>query len=260
MHPFEIAFFRSLFGMLLLAPWVLRLGATHLKTRRLALHAWRGVASVGALLAYFFAVTLIPLAEAAALTFTAPLFATACAGLVLAERVGWRRWSAVVAGFAGVLIILRPDVQVVSWPAMLVLVASVFVAAEILFTKALTSTESPETIVFYMGVLVTPFALVPAITVWVTPTLAQLGWLLALAAAATAGHIGVARAFRLVDATAVLPIDFTKLIFIASFGYLFFDEVPDALTWLGGVVIFSAAFYTAHREARRRVGARAEAR
>ena len=140
------------------------------------------------------------------------------------------------------------------------MVASAFVAAEILITKALTRTESAETIVFYMGVFVTPFALVPAIAVWATPTPAQLGWLLALAAAATAGHIGVARAFRLVDATAVLPIDFTKLIFVASFGYLFFDEVPDAWTWLGGAVIFSAALYTAHREMRRRAGAPAEAR
>ena len=248
-HPLEVGFFRSLFGGLLMLPWVFRAGGQALRTRRVGAHFARSAVSVAALFGYFTALAYIPLAEAAALTFTAPLFATVGAALFLGEKVGLRRAAAVVIGFGGTLLILRPGSSTLSGPALLVLMSSAFVAGEMLLTKALASTDRAETILFYMGVMVTPMALGPALFFWTTPTLPGLAACLGVALAATLGHLGLARAFALADATAVMPLEFSKLIFAALLGYLAFSEVPSVWLWAGGAVILSAAVYNARHEA-----------
>lgn len=247
-HPLEIGFFRSLFGGLFMLPWVLRAGGQALRTQRVGAHFWRSAVSVGALFGYFTALAYVPLAEAAALTFTAPLFATLGAALFLGEKVGLRRAAAVVIGFGGTLLILRPGSTTLSGPSLLVLMASAFVAGEMLLTKALSRTDRAETILFYMGVMVTPMTLGPALFVWTTPTPVGLAACIGVALGATIGHLGLARAFALADATAVMPLEFSKLIFAAIFGYLAFSEVPSPWLWAGGAIILSAAVYNARQE------------
>ena len=250
LHPFEIALIRSLIGLLVLAPVVARHRGRTLKTRRLGLHALRGGLQAGAMLLFFTAVSLTPLATIAALQFSAPLFATLLAFLVLHEIIRTRRISALVAGFAGTLIIMRPGFAEVHLGGLLVLASSAAWGAAMIVTKALSRTESSVTITVHATLVMTPLVLLAALPVWQTPTLRQLGWLVGVGALATLHNLCVAQAFKEADVTAVLPMDFTKLIWAAIIGYAAFAEVPDTWTWVGGIVIFSAATYIAYRERR----------
>lgn len=248
MHPFQAAFFRNLFGFLFLLPWLLGIGRSGLRTRKPWLHLARAVCGMSAMMCLFTAISLLPLAEATAITFTAPLFATAGAALLLGETVRLRRWVATLIGFAGMLIILRPGAGVLSEGAPVALAAAAFMAGAILFIKRLSRTEHPTTIVFYFGLLLTPLSLPPALFVW-TPVHADAWpWLLLMGLAATVGQLLLTRAFATADASVVLPFDFMRLIFVSVMAYLAFHEVPDTWTWVGAAVILSATAYIAHRE------------
>jgi drug/metabolite transporter (DMT)-like permease len=250
LHPFEIVFFRNLFGLLFMVPWFLTRGRASLRTGRPLVHGFRALSGVGAMLCWFTAVTLMPLAEAVALSFVAPLFATAGAAAFLGEQVDVRRWAAIVVGFVGALVILRPGAGVIVLPALLVLLGACFTATTMLLVKTLSRQDPPGTIVLYMGLLITPISVVPAVFVWETPSAEELAWLVAIGLLGTIGHIALARAFAVAEATAVMPVNFSRLIFAALLGYVVFGERPDAWTWVGAGVIFSATVFTAHREAR----------
>ena len=257
MDPIQVAFFRNLFGLMWMLPWVLRVGFAGLRTRRLGLHVFRSVAGTGAMFSFFTAISVIPLAEVTALTFTVPLFTTIGAALLLGETVRARRWSATAVGFLGTLIVLRPGVEALSPAAMLALLAAALIAVAMLTMKALSRTESPNAIVVYMGLLMTPLSFPPALFVWQTPT-DPTTWLLLLAIglAATGGQIGLTHAFAAADASAVLPVDFIRLVFASVLGFVLFDEVPDGWTWVGAAVIISATVYIARREAQVAAGTR----
>ena len=198
---------------------------------------------------WFTAVIVLPLADAVALNFTAPLFATIGAALILKELVGPRRWTATVVGFIGTLIVLRPGFAEVSAHSALPIIAAICVAVSTLIVKRLSQHDSPGTIVLYMNLLLTPLCLIPALHVWVWPS--PKVWLLviSLGLMAAFAHILFTRAFLHADASAIQPFDYTRLPFVALFGYVFFAEVPSVWLWLGGATIAGAAIYTAHREA-----------
>lgn len=249
LHPFEVAFFRNLFGLGLMAPWIVRVGRDSLTTRRWAMHLLRSLAGLAAMLTLFTALSLLPLAEVTALTFTAPLFTTIGAAVILGETVKARRWSATLVGFAGALIILRPGAETIRPESLIALAAAALMACAFLTVKSLSRTEHPNTIVLMMGVLMTPLSLVPALFVWTPPTAHLWGWLAAMGLAATIGQVFLTRAFAAADASAVLPFDFSRLVFVAILGYVFFGERPDVWTWAGAGVIVAASGYIAHREA-----------
>ncbi|MHA1536561.1 MAG: DMT family transporter [Alphaproteobacteria bacterium] len=249
LHPFEIAFFRNLFGLAFMLPWLARVGWGGLKTRRIGLYTVRGIVGLGAMMAWFWAVTILPLADATALSFTAPLFATILAALVLAEVVRARRWAAIIIGFVGALIILRPGVQEIGWPTAAVLFSSLLMATATVMIKILSRTEPTSAIVTYMVIYLTPLSLIPALFVWQTPSWTALAWLVALGGVATAGHQCLTRSFTVAEASAVMPFDFTRLIFAALIGYFFFDQIPDLWSGIGAGVIVAASVYVAHREA-----------
>jgi drug/metabolite transporter (DMT)-like permease len=250
MHPFELAFFRNLFGLLFMLPWLFKTGLKMLKTERLHMHAFRSTIGLGAMLFWFVAVSMMPIADAVALSFTTPLFATVGAAVFLGETVRVRRWAALVVGLIGALIIVRPVGLEISLGAGLVLLASACMAMSALSIKSLSRTETPSTIVLFMGLIMTPMSLIPALLNWSTPQPVDYLWFVALGLFATIAQIAMARAFASADVSAVLPFDFSRLIFAAILGYLFFAESPDIWTWLGAAIIFSAALYTAHRESR----------
>lgn len=249
-HPFEAAFFRNLIGLLLLAPWLAFTGIGVLHAGRLPIHLLRSGLGLGAMLLLFTALSRLPLAEATALTFTAPLFATIGAALVLGERVRRRRWAATCVGFLGALIVLRPGVAVVSPASFFALAAAVFIAAAMLSIKSLSKTEHPNAIVLIMGLIMTPASLLPAAFVWTWPSPATWGWLLLMGLAATIGQVCLTRAFAAAEASAVLPIDFARLVFVSVLGYVIFGEVPDLWTWVGGALIITSTAYIAQREVR----------
>jgi len=249
LHPFEIAFFRNLFGLVVMLPWLLRAGAAGLRTQRLGMHVGRAVSGTAAMLCLFTAVAWMPLADATALTFTSPLFATVGAALILRETVRLRRWSATAVGFLGVLVILRPGAATID-PASLVALAAALIATSMLAMKSLSRTETPNAVVVYMGLLMTPMSLLPALFVWEWPSMTMLALLAAVGAIAALGQQMMVRAFASAEASAVLPFDFARLVFTAGLGFVFFGERPDAWTWVGAGIILTATVYIAHREAR----------
>ena len=250
LHPFQVAFCRNLFGLVMLTPLLLRFGLEPLKTKRIGYMAARGIFNALAMLAYFLALGLMPLSEISALTFTVPLFVALLAVLFLGERLGPRRIASLAIGFSGALIILRPGVAVIDIGAMYALFSAATWAVAIIIIKHLSRTDSSVTITIYGLFFLVIFTLLPAYFVWKWPTGEQYLWLITLAAAGTAGQLLFAQSMKNADATLVMPFDFTKLIWASLFGFLLFSEIPTIWTICGGAIIFASASYLTYREGR----------
>ena len=250
MDTMQISFFRALFGFVVLAPVFLRHGLGPLRTRRLGLHALRGLLNAGAMISLFIALGLIPLAKFAALVFTAPLFVTVLALVFMGERIRGRRIGALVFGYAGTLLILRPGAGALDLGSLVVLAGAASWALAMIVMKILARTESSLTATLYYGVFVTPIAFLVALPVWQTPIGGQWLWLAAIGTLGSLFQFCLSQALKEADATALMPLDFTKLIWSAVIGYLIFAEVPTVWTWTGGMMIFAAATYISYRERR----------
>lgn len=248
-HVLEIVFFRYFINLIIMLPWLMRIGLGGLKTDNLKIYGARCTSSFLGACCWFAAMAFMPLAEATVLGYTTPLFATLGALLFLNETVRLRRWIALAFGFMGALIILRPGFAVITAPAMFAIAGALFIAVSALFVKVLSRTDSPNTIVLYTGIISTPISLVPALFIWIWPSFEGWLWLIGVGAMATLGHLAYTRSFAVADTSAVLPFDYVRLLFIAVAAYFLFDEVPDIWTWVGGIVIGGSTIYIAHREA-----------
>lgn len=251
-HPFEIALIRNLFGLMLLAPWLAKDRFRSLRTTKLNLHFLRAILNAGFMLGFFYGLSLIPVADATALNFSAPLFGSLLAVIILKEKVGWRRWGALIIGFASTLVILRPGLEGISLGAVLVLLASLSWGGVMICVKKLGVTESSLTTTTYLALFLTPITLVVALPFWVWPDGGQIAWLIAIAAFSTIAQLGLAESMKWADASMVLPFDFSRLIFAAIFGFLLFTEIPDFWTIFGGLLIFGSAIFITVREAQLR--------
>lgn len=249
-HPFEVAFFRNLFGLIVLAPVFWRYGFSVLRTSNMKLHLTRGSIQVMAMMMFFTALSLSPLAKVSAMSFTAPLFATLGAILILGERVRARRIIALILGFVGAMIIIRPGMVEVDLGMVLVLASSAIWAAAMLIIKVLSRTDSAVTITTYQGLVLTPLSLIAAVFVWTWPGWELLCLFALMGLLGTLAHVSFAESFRLSDTTAVLPFDFTRLIWAGAIGFIVFAEIPELWTWVGGSLIFASTTYIAFREAR----------
>jgi drug/metabolite transporter (DMT)-like permease len=250
LDPLQIGFFRCSVALLFMLPWLLRTGRAGLRTTRLPLHFWRAALGLCAMTCWFYAIALLPLAEAVSLNFTVPLFATAGAAVILGEVVRARRWSATIVGFLGVLIIVRPGFAELSPAMALPILAAVCMAGSTLLVKILSKEDRPATIVIYMNLILTPLSLIPALFVWRWPDPAAWGWILALGLLGTLSHLGITRAYAKADASAILPFSYARLPLVALIAYFAFDEIPDHWTWIGAGVIVGSAIYIARRETR----------
>ena len=249
-HPFATAFYRNAFGILFLLPWLLKNNFAVLKTKHLKLHTIRGILNSGFMLGFFFALSLIPIAEATALNFTAPLFASLLAVIVLREFVGWRRWVALFIGFASTLIILQPGAEIISFGAILVLFASLSWAGSMIALKKLSNTESSLTSTIYLVVVLTPVTFIFGFPYINVLNLEQIVWLIEVAITSTMAQYFLSESLKNGDASAVAPYDFSRLIWAAIFGYILFGEVPNIWVWLGGTLIFASVAYISYREAK----------
>jgi drug/metabolite transporter (DMT)-like permease len=221
-----------------------------LKTSKLHLHALRGITNSASMLMFFSALAFTPLAQATALAYTSPLFVTIGAALVLGETLRIRRITALACGFLGMLLVLRPGMIEIGTGPLLVIGSAVLWAVAMIDIKILSRTDSSLTIAAYMVVFLTPVTFIAALFVWQWPTLGQLGWLVLVAAFGTVGHLLFNEAFRHADATVLMPLDFTKLIWASLIGFFAFGQIPDLWTWIGGAVIFTSATYISYREHR----------
>lgn len=253
--PLEVVFFRNVFGLLAMLPWLTSQGIGVLRTQHLGLHVIRAVIGIAAMVLWFTTLSLMPLAEATALSFTAPIFTSILATVFLGEVMRARRWTAIGVGFLGALIILRPGVEALDPIALLAVFTAGVWATSTILVKIMARTESAGAIVTYLTLFLTPISLVPALLVWQTPTLGELALCVALGFAGSLGHICMTRALAATEATLVMPFDYLRLPLVALVAYFAFGEVADGWVWLGGGVIAASGLYITHREARLRAAA-----
>ncbi len=248
LSAFEIAFFRNVFGLLVLLPILLH-GKAPLRTRQLPRYVLRSAIGIGSMLCGFWAIGHLPLSQAIALSYSTPLFVTIFAVIWLAEKVRKRRWAAVIVGFIGVLVVVRPGTAGFSAGSLVALLAAVLAALVAIQIKQLSRIDAPDTIVFYTYLFWVPMSLAAALFAWHWPQPALWPWLVATGVFGTVAQLLWTRALRLGDVSALQPISFMQLPMVAVAGWLWFGEVIDRWTALGAAVIFVATFYIAHREA-----------
>jgi len=245
----EVVFFRNLFSLLTIVPVVIRSGGiSQLKTRHPGMHLLRSGIGIMAMWSWFYGLANVPVAQATALSFTNVMFGTLAAVVILGERLHLRRWSAVLAGFVGTVIILRPGYIEITPGVLAVLFSSMNWALALILVKWISRWDSVVCIVGWNVILLSAFSIGPALYVWQTPSPTQLGWLLLIGIIATIGHLAMTTAFKLGDASIIFPVDFIRLIWASIIGYLAFAEIPDRWVWIGGLVIFSSTAYITYRE------------
>ena len=250
LHAFEIAFFRNVVTLLFIAPVIFSAGSSAWKTSHPWLHCLRGLIGAAAILTWFQSLALVPVATATALSFAAPIFITISAALILKESVGIRRWVAVISGFLGAMIILRPGFIEINPGSLLVLLSTVFWAASLTVVKIVSRYDASTTIVFYAALFATPISLIAAIPHWVWPDPRQYMLLFIIGTLATIAHLCLTQAFREADASVVMPIDFGRLIVTTALGWYLFAELPDIWTVVGAVVIFGSTAFITWRDSR----------
>ena len=250
MHTFQLVFSRNVFGLLILAPWLVReVDLRVWRSPNRYLHVLRALLFFTAMSCWFTGIPLLPIAEAVALNFSAPIIVTVLAALILGERIRLRRLSAIALGTCGVFIVLRPGFQSVGLGQGLILADAALWACAVILIRTMARIESAHTIVCYMFLLVIPISALPAMWVWVWPS--AMGWLLiiGLAITSTIGHLCITQALVRAEASAVMPFDYVRFIWFALVGWLAFDEVPEPVTLVGAVMIAGSAFYIFRREA-----------
>ena len=250
MNPVQAAFIRYCFGIVLILPLLSRAGVMSLDRDRLGFHALRGLVHGGGVILWFLAMSRIPISEVTALGFTTPIFVTLGAAVFLSERLKPYRVAAVLIGFIGALLILRPGLRVIDIGALAQLGAAPLFACSYLMAKSATRREASSMIVVLLSVFCTLTLALPALLVWRTPTLEELLLLGLTALLATSGHYCMTRALEAAEVSAVQPFTFLQLVWATILGLILFDETPDVWIWIGGAVIVGSATWMAQQEVR----------
>lgn len=250
MDPFQVMFFRNVFCVVWMLPLLAWRGRSLVATEQFRLYGLRVGLSFVAMTGMFHAIALIGIGEVTAIGFLAPVFGTLFAVLLLGEKVGWRRWTALAAGFAGAMIILRPGLSTTTLGAGAAFALMSAMAMGVIgpLVKSMTGKDDPDRVVFLTNLLLTPVSLLPALFVWQWPSLDLLPWLVVMGLAAVLGHMALVRGYAATDASLVMTYKFARLPFAVGIGYLAFSETIDAWAWVGAFVVFAASAYIARRE------------
>jgi drug/metabolite transporter (DMT)-like permease len=250
MPVFEIAFLRNVFGILFMGPWLMKVGLAALKTAHPGKHAFRGLLSAVNVWCLYGALALAPIADVAAISFMMPVVGSILAVFVYREVASGRHWTAVLVCFIGMLIVIRPGFADVNTGILLAIGAVAAGSCGAMMIKSLMKYDPPDTVASYLFISHTALGLLPALYVWVTPDIYQVVGCVALGWIGTVIQRTFNRAMAAADATVALPFNFSRLIWAALFGWVFFLEVPDVWTWVGGAVIFCASVYIARHGGR----------
>ncbi len=244
----QLLLIRSAAALIVLTPFLWRAGWRPLvRVERPGMQLTRVLLSSAEVYAFYFAVIYLPLADAMTYWLAAPIYVAALSPLLLGERVGWRRWTAICVGFCGVLIALEPSAATLTAPALISIVGSLAFTFMMISGRALRGTPD-VTLVFWQTAGAGLLGLVTAPFGWVTPTAADLALLLLLGVVAMVGHVCVNRALKLADAATVVPFQYTLLFWAIVFGWLVFGDVPRANMMIGAAVIVSAGLFIFFRE------------
>jgi drug/metabolite transporter (DMT)-like permease len=245
----QTAFFRAFFSVLLLLPLIASGKVKPWHSTRIAGHFWRTFMGTTSMVLGFYAVSMLPLADATALGFSQPLFSVCVAALIVGEKVRWRRWSATIVGFIGVLVMVRPGAGSLQPGALVALANAMTVAVSILLVKRLSDSETPLMILTQFAIWSTLLLTLPAIWVWRWPD--AWGWTLAVgvSASATVGQYFWVQAFKSGEMSAVAPFEYLRLPFAVFMGWLIWGQMPEIWTYVGAAIVIGSALYIAQREA-----------
>jgi drug/metabolite transporter (DMT)-like permease len=243
----QLLLLRAVAALIVLAPSIRQHRREFMRLERPWLQLFRVMLSTLEVAAFFLATVYLPLADVITYYLATPIFVTALSAIVLRERVGWRRWSAVVIGFCGVLIALRPSAQTVSWPAMIALAGCMAFAVLMLITRSLRAT--PDIVLastqfmgtFAFGAVLAPFG-------WITPTLGSLSFFAVAGCFSVCALLCGNRSLKLAPASVVVPYQYSMIVWAVMFGYLVFGDVPSLATIAGAAIIIGAGFYIFLRE------------
>ena len=247
LHPFQIAFFRSFLVIPLVAPLIYKNNFTIIKTTKPTLTLIRSFSGSGAMLFFFYGISITELSKAQSLAFTIPIFATLLAILVFKEVVGIRRWCAMIVGFFGVLIVLRPDLNITIGP-ICVLIACVLWSISLLIAKKLTETDNNISITFWQSAGVIPLSLIAALFVWEWINIQQFALLCIITFVSTLAQLSLNFALKRGEISFLLPLDYLRLLWAVWLGYIMFGEIPLQNIWIGGTIIVVATTYISIRE------------
>ncbi len=249
MPAVQAAFIRYSIGLILVLPLLWRMRWRGVRPGSFKLYCYRGIVHGVGVMLWFFAMARIPLAEVTAIGFSTPVFTALGAILIFHEKVRLRRMLAILAGFIGTLVILRPGFQTIEAGSLAQLIAAFCFAGSFLLAKQMTRSENSGDILVMLTIFCT-LALMPgAIYYWREPTWVEIGWLALVAIFATTGHYALTRAIAYAPLTVTQPLSFLQLVWAIIFGYWLFDEVPDTWVIAGALMIVGAISYLTHREA-----------
>ena len=254
MDPYEAQFLRYFCGLIIMLPLLWRDGWAAYKPVDIKGQFWRGGVHTVGLILWFTALPKIPMADITAIGFTGPIFIMIGAAWFLGEPMRRDRWIAALIGFAGVMVVVLPNLQGSGgWYNLVMLAASPVFAASFLITKALTRYEKPGVIVLWQSITVSIFSIPMALMHWQNPTLLQWVAFFAAGVLGTAGHYSLTRAFHTADISATQSLRFLDLVWASLMGWLVFSDVPSHSTLLGALVILLSTVWIARREGRRPV-------
>lgn len=247
---YELSLLRSVVACAFLGPWILANRPQAIRVRRWKLYWFRSLVTYAGMMFTVYGIVHVAIADVTALLLASPLFTVLFAAAFLGEKVGLHRWAALMAGIAGALLIIRPGFGAVTVASFAGLLAAFCYGMANAGTKALTATDHPDAVAFWMYALIVPISLPAAVVTWTTPHLSDVFPIALLGLLTMLSQYCMARAFRAADTSVVLPAHYLQMPFAAGFAYLLFAEVPSAWVWAGAAIIAASAYYTALRERR----------
>ena len=248
MTTFQILFFRSLTGLVIIGFIVLKTGTGPIRSHHPGLHLVRNIAHFGGQFGWFYGIAYIPLAQVFAIEFTLPVWTAILALVLLNERLTGPRMTALGMGITGMLIILRPGFGVMNSASLAVLCGAVCYALSHTLTKKITRLDTPLSILFYMTVIQLPLGLGLSLQAWQWPPQEHIPWILIVGITALSAHYCMARALKIAPATVVVPMDFLRLPLIAFVGFLFYKESLDLFVFSGALVMLTGNFINIRAE------------
>jgi drug/metabolite transporter (DMT)-like permease len=247
-NVFELVFFRNLFGLIILLPFLWRARHEIRKPKRPGIILSRGVLQAGSSTLWFFGVIAIPLVTATSLMLIEPIIGSLLAIFFFKEKSDYRRWISVFFAIVGALFIIRPGIIEFSAGVSFILIAAVMWAGFLLLGKVQSREDPVVVVIAYSSSLTVILSLIPAVFFWVTPTFNQFLLLIVLGSVATFAYFCITNAYKAGEVTVVSPFTFMRTIFAATVGFIIFSEVPESWVWIGALIIVAAATYLARIE------------
>ncbi|MDB3960003.1 DMT family transporter [Candidatus Pelagibacter sp.] len=247
-NVYVAGFFRFFLGLVIILPYIIKKKDAVLKTTHLKQHFLRAILGLPAMLLYFSALVILPIEKLTAISFVVPLIVTILAVFFLGEKIYIYRTLALLLGFSGMLVIIRPGFVDISIGVYMVLFSALLWSINIIITKKISKDDSAITILAYQSIFMSLLSFFIVLFFWEMPSLKTFIYLILAAMCGTVLHLTLNHAFKLVDVSMTQPYSFLNLVFASIIGYFVFDEIPDLYTWIGALIIFTGVLIISYRE------------